>query len=409
MSKKALFMVHFGTTHNDTKELTIDKMNKKFADEFKDYNLFTAYTSRIVLKKLKDRGEALSTPIRVLNSLADQGYEELLVQTSHIIPGIEYENLVREVNSFSNKFKSIKIGKPLLYYIDDYKKCVEALADEYVPKNKKEALVLVCHGTDSPLATSYAMIEYVFDEYGYDNAFVVCTKAYPLMGTLLKKLKDRGEVFSTPIRVLNSLADQGYEELLVQTSHIIPGVEYENLVREVNSFSNKFKSIKIGKPLLYYIDDYKKCVEALADEYVPKNEKEALVLVCHGTDSPLATSYSMIEYVFDEYGYDNVFVVCTKAYPLMDTLIKKLKKAGIEEVRLAPFMFVAGEHAKNDMAITYKKELEENGFKVNQVVLKGLGEFDAIQNIFLNHLKKAIEKDDEDIADFKKEYSEKYL
>ena len=54
MSKKALFMVHFGTTHNDTKELTIDKMNRKFADEFKDYNLFTAYTSRIVLKKLKD-------------------------------------------------------------------------------------------------------------------------------------------------------------------------------------------------------------------------------------------------------------------------------------------------------------------------------------------------------------------
>ena len=117
----------------------------------------------------------------------------------------------------------------------------------------------------------------------------------------------------------------------------------------------------------------------------------------------------MIEYVFDEYGYDNVFVVCTKAYPLMDTLIKKLKKAGIEEVRLAPFMFVAGEHAKNDMAVTYKKELEENGFRVNQVILKGLGEFDAIQNIFLNHLKKAIEKDDEDIADFKKEYSEKYL
>ena len=117
MSKKALFMVHFGTTHNDTKELTIDKMNKKFADEFKDYDLFTAYTSRIVLKRLKDRGEVFSTPIRVLNSLADQGYEELLVQTSHIIPGVEYENLVREVNSFSNKFKSIKVGKPLLYYI----------------------------------------------------------------------------------------------------------------------------------------------------------------------------------------------------------------------------------------------------------------------------------------------------
>ena len=72
-------------------------------------------------------------------------------------------------------------------------------------------------------------------------------------------------------------------------------------------------------------------------------------------------------------------------------------------------MFVAGDHAKNDMAIRYKEELEENGFKVNQVILKGLGEFDAIQNIFLNHLKLAIEKDDEDIAEFKKEYTEKYL
>ena len=147
----------------------------------------------------------------------------------------------------------------------------------------------------------------------------------------------------------------------------------------------------------------------MADEYVPKNKKEALVLVCHGTDSPLATSYAMIEYVFDEYGYDNVFVVCTKAYPLMDTLLKKLRKNGIEEVRLAPFMFVAGDHAKNDMAVRYKEELEENGFKVNQVILKGLGEFDAIQNIFLEHLKFAIEKDDENIADFKKQYTEKYL
>ena len=244
MSKKALLMVHFGTTHDDTRELTIDKMNEKFADEFKEYVQFTAYTSRIILKRLKDRGEIYNNPIRILNVIADQGYDELLV---------------------------------------------------------------------------------------------------------------------------------------------------------------------IGKPLLYYIDDYKKCVEALADEYVPKNKKEALVLVCHGTDSPLATSYAMIEYIFDEYGYDNVFVVCTKAYPLMDTLLKKLRKNGIEEVRLAPFMFVAGDHAKNDMAIRYKEELEENGFKVNQVILKGLGEFDAIQNIFLDHLKFAIEKDDEDIADFKKQYTEKYL
>ncbi len=38
---------------------------------------------------------------------------------------------------------------------------------------------------------------------------------------------------------------------------------------------------------------------------------------------------------------------CTKVSVSTDGyLLKKLKKNGIEEVRLAPFMFVAGEHAK---------------------------------------------------------------
>ncbi|MCI7224091.1 sirohydrochlorin cobaltochelatase [Fusobacterium sp.] len=272
-NKNALFMIHFGTTHDDTRELTIDRMNEKFSENFKDYDLFEAYTSRIVLKKLRDRNILKNHPLKVLEMLEKQGYENIIVQSSHIIPGIEYENLLEELSAYKNKFKSIKIGKPLLYNVIDYKKVVEAIQEEYVPKNKKEALVLVCHGTDSPVGAAYALIEYVFDEYGHEN----------------------------------------------------------------------------------------------------------------------------------------VYVVSTKEYPLMETLIKKLKKDGIEEVVMAPFMFVAGEHAKNDMAGDFKEELEENGFKVNKVFLKGLGEFEEIQNIYLEHLKKAIEKDDENIADFKKEFAAKYL
>ena len=180
-NKNALFMVHFGTTHDDTRELTIDRMNKKFSENFKDYDLFEAYTSRIVLKKLRDRNILKNHPLKVLEMLEKQGYENIIVQSSHIIPGIEYENLLEELSAYKNKFKSIKIGKPLLYNVIDYKKVVEAIQEEYVPKNKKEALVLVCHGTDSPVGAAYALIEYVFDEYGHENVYVVSTKEYPLM------------------------------------------------------------------------------------------------------------------------------------------------------------------------------------------------------------------------------------
>ncbi len=271
--KKAIFIVHFGTTHDDTREKTLSKMNKKFAEEFQDYDFFEAYTSRIVIKKLRNKDFYRETPVKILKELVEKDYKEVIVQTSHIIAGYEYDSLVREIKEFSNNFDVIKIGKPLLNSVKDYEKIVGILAEEYVPKNKKEALVFVCHGTDSYVGSSYPMIEYVFDDFGYENVYTVSTKGYPLMGNLLKKLK----------------------------------------------------------------------------------------------------------------------------------------KNNIETVNLAPFMFVAGEHAKNDMAVDYKNELEENGIKVNQVIMKGLGEFDEIQDIYLSHLKRAIKLKEDPIAKFKREYEEKYI
>lgn len=273
MSKKALLMVHFGTTHDDTRAKTIESMNKKFSDFFSDCDFYEAYTSRIILKKLKDRDIIKNSPLKSLDIISEKGYDELYVQSSHIIAGLEYENLLDEIKKYENKFKNIYIGKPLLYDIEDYHSIVDILKDEYVPKEK--------------------------------NA--------------------------------------------------------------------------------------------------------ALVLVCHGTDSPVGACYSMIEYVFDEHLYENVYVVSTKAYPLMNTLLKKLKKDNIRKVILAPFMFVAGEHAKNDMAISYKNEIEEAGIEVAEVILKGLGEFESIQDIFLKHLQATLKNKNEDsLADFKKNYSNKY-
>ena len=58
---------------------------------------------------------------------------------------------------------------------------------------------------------------------------------------------------------------------------------------------------------------------------------------------------------------------------------------------LAPLMFVAGDHAKNDMAgeeDSWKSELEEKGYEV-RVILKGLGEFEGIRKIFAEHIEEA--------------------
>ena len=49
-----------------------------------------------------------------------------------------------------------------------------------------------------------------------------------------------------------------------------------------------------------------------------------------------------------------------------------------------PFLFVAGEHVKNDIAGDWKEELEKQGYHVD-VLMKGLGENPAIQDIIVQH------------------------
>lgn len=59
-----------------------------------------------------------------------------------------------------------------------------------------------------------------------------------------------------------------------------------------------------------------------------------------------------------------------------------------------PFLLVAGDHAKNDIAgddeDSWKSILKANGFNVN-VFLHGLGEFEAIWDMYINHLRETID------------------
>lgn len=54
--KAALLMVHFGTTHDDTRTQTIDAINAQARKAFPDLEFREAYTSRIIIRRLKTRG-----------------------------------------------------------------------------------------------------------------------------------------------------------------------------------------------------------------------------------------------------------------------------------------------------------------------------------------------------------------
>jgi sirohydrochlorin cobaltochelatase len=72
-----------------------------------------------------------------------------------------------------------------------------------------------------------------------------------------------------------------------------------------------------------------------------------------------------------------------------------LKKKGIQKAWLMPFMSVAGDHAKNDMAgdedDSWKSILTKAGVTC-EPVLKGTAEYDEFVAIWTDHLRDAMRK-----------------
>ena len=125
--KAALLIVHFGTTYDDTRNLTIEAINTKITKAFSGVTVREAYTSRIVINRLKQREIVKQTPTEALLALKEDGYTHVLIQSTNIIEGIEMEALRREVENMESSFKDIRVGNPLLYTVEDYEKVVSIL------------------------------------------------------------------------------------------------------------------------------------------------------------------------------------------------------------------------------------------------------------------------------------------
>ncbi|WP_319200454.1 sirohydrochlorin cobaltochelatase [uncultured Ilyobacter sp.] len=221
---------------------------------------------------------------------------------------------------------------------------------------------------------------------------------------IMRILEKRGIDKDNPQEVLEALKAEGYTHVLVQATHVIDGIESENLKKEIEEFEDDFKEIRLGKSLLTTPEDYKEVAHILGDRIGKLKRKEAAVFVGHGTHDTATAAYPMMDYVFKSEGYKNFYVGTIEGYPTFDNVVSRLKKAKIKKVKLMPFMFVAGDHANNDIAVDWKEMLEEKGFKV-EVILEGLGQQAKIQDIYMKHAKFASENEAEDMAKKKKGYA----
>ena len=260
----------------------------------------------------------------------------------------------------------------------------------------KKAILVVSFGTShiDALKNSIEKIENKikeeFKEYDVYRAFTA--------HMIIKKIKNRDGInIPTPEEALEELREKGYEEVLVQPLHIIPGEEFDYIKGIVKIHKDDFKSIKIGRPIFYYQGmeglpkDYSLFIESIKE--VLENE-ESVVLFGHGTAHYGNAVYGMLQTVLVDEDYDNVFVATVEGYPSIESCIKRMKKKNIKKTKLVPLLLVAGDHAKNDMASdeddSLKSMLEREGIEV-RLHMHGLGEFDKFGYLYINRIHDLIE------------------
>jgi sirohydrochlorin cobaltochelatase len=207
-----------------------------------------------------------------------------------------------------------------------------------------------------------------------------------------KKLAKQGKLLDSPEAALTKMQDEGFTHVAVQSLHTIGGEEYHDLRRTVGAFKmmGGFQRIALGYPLLATQEDMKRAMDAVLKTIPDKRKKsEAVLLMGHGTHHPSNAFYAALMFQLQQKD-PRIFIGSVEGYPELDDLQPILKAKKIKKAWLMPFMSVAGDHAKNDMAgdegDSWKSILTKAGIKC-EVVLKGTAEYDAFVDIWVDHLK----------------------
>lgn len=278
-------------------------------------------------------------------------------------------------------------------------------------RQKRSALLLVTFGSTYPGPhETFARIRAFFgDAYPEHDIFMAFTS-----GICMRRwYKKTGEQYYPADVWLEAIGRSGYEDVIIQSLHIIPGLEY-SFIWDI--YLPKFRAIypdipvQVGEPLLESETDIKRVGDIIYEAFRERLDAgEGLILMGHGNhtdDFPEANAkYDKLNSYLQT--LDDKIVVGTVDYASM--LYEDVERYLLEHLpppatlNFLPLMSVAGDHALNDMAGDWEdgapleeqswlNRLREIGYvadKEEHCHFHGLGDYDEICHIWLEHLQVA--------------------
>lgn len=208
-------------------------------------------------------------------------------------------------------------------------------------------------------------------------------------------LAERDGLFvPSPEEAYRALAEEACEIVLVQSLLVIPGEEYEKKITgPLRELGRSFAKLSIGHPLLPGAGA--RLASVLEDLRARLDPGADLVLMGHGSRHEADVLYTGLQRLIDAAGFP-IHLGTVEGTLGIDEVLARLESsvAGSRGRRLilAPFMLVAGEHVRKDMAgpgpESWLRRLETAGYAV-EPSLEGLGSHEAVRDLFVESARKA--------------------
>ena len=254
----------------------------------------------------------------------------------------------------------------------------------------KKALLVVSFGTSVPetrertiFALEYALAR-AFPERKFYRAWT--------SGVIRKKiLKTEGLAIDSVHGALDRMIADGVDDLLVQPTHLLDGEENRLMTEAIQAVADKFAAVAIGAPLLSCEADLEEMADIMVREY-PLQGDQLFAWMGHGSAEMKENVYVRLNEILAKKGADNMVVGTVEFEPEFAPVEERIHARQPRQVCLAPLMVVAGDHAVNDMAgdeeDSWKNRIAAEGCEP-LCILKGLGEYESVRAMYVEHAKAA--------------------
>jgi sirohydrochlorin cobaltochelatase len=220
----AIVVMSFGTTFADSRKATIEQTVADIQAAHPDTKVVMAFTSHIIVDRIqKNEGITIPTPEDALAQLKADGYTRVALTSLDVIPGMEYAYDTAIFDLYKNQFKKMTLGTSLMYWMgqekqrDDVSQALKAMSTEFPAVGKKDAILLMDHGTPHPSNAYYSVMQARVNELGMKNVFIYTVEGWPSLETVIPQLKEKGIKNVTLIPMMMVAGDHANHDMAGNT------------------------------------------------------------------------------------------------------------------------------------------------------------------------------------------------